>query len=81
MKRFGRSACACSRAASSIVVVGVVGEVSGETSSETQPSTPAVRSCDRAEEVGGAAQVVERELEEAAPRPIGRRAGSAICSS
>ena len=43
MKRFSRSALACSAAACSIVASSSSAS-SGETSSEAQPSTPAVRS-------------------------------------
>ena len=37
---------------------------SGDTSSDTQPSTPLVRSIDRPEQVGGPGEVLQRELEE-----------------
>ena len=43
MKRLSRSALACSAAACSIVAASSSAS-SGETSSETQPSTPSVRS-------------------------------------
>ena len=88
MKRFSRSALACSAAACAIVA-SASSASSGETSSEAKPSTPSVRSWTGGEEVGGVAQVGERQLEEDVLVGVGAGAlagpaaalTSAICSS
>ena len=81
MKRLSRSALPWSSAACSIVAA-VSSASSGETSSEHEAVDAVGALVDRREEVGGAAQVGERQLEEellGRARPLG--ATSAICSS
>ena len=63
MNRLGRCALARAARAAASMVPAVSLASSGETSSDTQPSTPPVRR-GRAEEIGGARQVLERQLEE-----------------
>ena len=63
MKRFSRSALACSAAACSIVA-SASSASSGETSSEHEAVDPVGALVDVGEEVGGVAQVGERQLEE-----------------
>ena len=81
MKRFGRAACACRRAAASIVLSRVVDEQRRDL--ERDPAVDAAgRVVDRPEQVGGARQVVaaaSAKNRSSPERPA--RASSAICSS
>jgi hypothetical protein len=62
MKGLDRPACVCSCLADMTVAV-VSCASNGDTSSDTQPSTPAVRS-DRSKQVRGPDKVFDRQLHE-----------------